>query len=356
MALTCMSDRVLLRAPMPKKKNASVPNPVTSKEIARRSGFSQSLVSRILNGDPAARASETTRKSILSAAIDLGYKPNLAARAMRTGKFGSVALILSRMRSHSLLPDLLLGGLHDALAAEGLHLTVAQLADENLRDASYVPRILNELFVDGLLINYNDSIPPRMIELISKFHVPSVWLNSIQPQDAIYPDDEQGAQRLTEHLIREGHKRICYVNFFGLSHYSSSARKSGYLRALEESRLRPDVRVVEEREAMLVMRQILDRVRRPTAIVTYSPNELHYVLDACRRLNIGVPSDLAVATFDERPFRYLREEYFTAIIPEQEVGARAVEMLLDKVKGTRSRNSVAVPYTVFTPGTTTAFS
>ena len=88
---------------------------VTIKEIARHTGLSIPTVGNVL-GRSASRYSESTRKRILQAAQDLGYKPNSSARAMRQGRFGCAALVLSRSKqqTHSHIPPGLLDGLDDA--------------------------------------------------------------------------------------------------------------------------------------------------------------------------------------------------------------------------------------------------
>src|SRR2546421_5430565 len=104
---------------------------VTIKEIARRTGMSIPTVGNIL-GRSADRYSAKTQQRIRQAAQELGYKPNSSARAMRQGRFGCAALVLSRSKqqTHSHIPAGLLDGLDDALARHDMHLTVARLTDE----------------------------------------------------------------------------------------------------------------------------------------------------------------------------------------------------------------------------------
>src|SRR3712207_9310986 len=58
---------------------------VTSVDVARAAGVSQSTVSLVLSGKSAGRISARTEEAVRRAAVELGYRPNLAARALRTG-------------------------------------------------------------------------------------------------------------------------------------------------------------------------------------------------------------------------------------------------------------------------------
>ena len=92
---------------------------VTIKEIARLTGLSVPTVGNVL-GRSADRYSAETRRRVMEAARELGYRPNSSARAMRQGRTGCAALVLSRSRqqTHSYSPAGLLDGLDDELALE----------------------------------------------------------------------------------------------------------------------------------------------------------------------------------------------------------------------------------------------
>ena len=101
-------------------------------------------------GGGSIRVSEKTAEKIRAAARELGYRPNAAARATATGRFGAVTLVLSTTGNRSTLPGELLGGIHDALDRAGKHLITATLDDdERLTDPHSMPRLLTEACSDG---------------------------------------------------------------------------------------------------------------------------------------------------------------------------------------------------------------
>src|SRR4051812_13039083 len=226
---------------------------ITIKEIARRTGLSIPTVGNVL-GRSANRYSAKTRERILQVAHELGYKPNASARAMRQGRFGCAALVLSRSKqqTHSHIPTGLLDGLDDALAQHDMHLTVARLTDEELSSDDFLPKVLRESMADGMIVNYTHEIPQAMLELIHAHHAPAVWLNAKLAEDCVYPDDLGAAHAATKRLIELGHRRIAFVHFVAPNvfpepfeharpkfHYSVADREAGYVSALREAGLKP---------------------------------------------------------------------------------------------------------------------
>ena len=161
------------------------------KQIAAQAGFSFQAVSQALNGTGALKGA--TRSHILEVARRMGYRPNGFARAIRTGRFGNVGLLLSTVKLFSYLDDEFLDGVHDALSERNYHLTVSKLPDAELTSGERVPKLLREMAVDGLLVNYTHSIPRDMIRLLKAHGVPSIWVNSKQNADCVYPDDAAAA-------------------------------------------------------------------------------------------------------------------------------------------------------------------
>jgi DNA-binding LacI/PurR family transcriptional regulator len=89
------------------------------------------------------------------------------------------------------------------------------LPDESLTDEAYVPRILREWSVDGLLINYIAGIPDKMIELIQRYQIPSSGSMPNWKAIAFIPDDFEAAQRACKYLQGMGHRRIRLCRLHG---------------------------------------------------------------------------------------------------------------------------------------------
>lgn len=304
---------------------------VTIKEIAAAAGVSWQTVSFVVRGK--GRISEATRRKVQDAAERLGYRPNGAARAYRTGRFGCAALVLGHSDERSDLPLGLLHGIQDALARNDLHLTVARLPDAELTRSGFVPKVLRENFADGMLINYTHDIPDAMLALIEGSRAPAIWLNTNLPHDCVHPDDEAAAHRLTGHLLALGHRRIAYVKTDASPHYSTVERRSGYERAMAEAGLPllSTDRSVPASEQTALFDAILSSPDRPTALIV-RPEDIATVAYLAARRNVRIPQDLSLACIAGAAQRFAGMEVTAVIVPSDDEGAAAVAMLLAKIE------------------------
>jgi LacI family transcriptional regulator len=324
---------------------------VTIKQIAERTGLSIPTVGNVL-GRASSRYSEGTRKKVLAAVAEMGYRPNSSARAVRRGKNGCAALVLSRsnLRILSHLPVGFLDGLDEELARHNMHLSVSRLSDEELSNDDFVPKVLREYLADGMIVNYTHEIPSRMLELIRAHHTPAVWVNAKLPHDAVHPDDLGAAESATRKLIARDHRRIAFIHLIATGifegaefdqirprlHYSAADRIGGYSRAMKEAGLQPQVvwndRFTEERDSVMACTQILVERQPPTAVIAYSEFETPAILVAAAQLNLSIPRDLTVLQFAPDD-QWIAGTLVPAIkVPTGEVGRRAVRMLLRKIE------------------------
>ncbi len=327
--------------------------------IARELGVSQRAVSFALNRKPG--VSPETRRKILEAAQRMGYQPNAAARATRTRRFRQVALLNSVDKNVSYRPAPLLDAVHDALAERDLNTVYVKLPDEKLVSEGYTPRILRELMVDGLLVNYRHHIPPRMVELIEANHLPAVWLGAIREQDCVYPDDRDGARRLTEHLLGLGHRRIAFVDLRNgpvltpETRPAAVERRAGYEMAMKRAGLAPalicgarPLRVWPQRVA-----EAMGSADRPTALICIDYAHAEQVFPVLERgLGLSTPGDVSVATFCFAPYRIGLTPVATMVTPHDACGRLAVEMLLKKIEDPARGCDPVRPGHTFTPGET----
>jgi LacI family transcriptional regulator len=323
---------------------------VTIKEIAKKTGLSIPTVGNVL-GRSASRYSEATRIKVREAAKQMGYRPNSSARAMRQGKIGCAALVLSRTKqqTHSHIPFGLLDGIDDELNLHDMHLTVTRLTDEELSQHDFVPKVLREYMADGMIVNYTHGIPPQMLDLIHAHHTPAVWLNAKLREDCVYPDDLRASMSATQRLIEIGHRRIAFVHLIPPSffsgtfaeswpgmHYSAHDRDAGYCEALRNDGLAPrhvgHERFIDEgREQTEALRALLSGPDRPTAVLVYSDHDVSLLMCIAAELGLSVPKDLSVLTFfPVEP--WIGGKHVSSVrVPTAEMGRRAVRMLLKKI-------------------------
>ena len=322
----------------------------TLKDVAERSELSVQTVSRILNGH-GAQYQEATRERVQQIADTLGYRANSSAKAMRSGRFGNIALLLSEYFPLSLLPVLLREGIQDILKENDLNLILARFADEDLTSRERTPRILRELMADGLLINYNTDLPQPMKELVTQYKIPAVWINSRHAADCVYPDDFDAGRRAAERLLALGHRRIAFVYSTETRHYSFTDRLSGYGRAMQEAGLTPRQMLVpidlSSKETILRATAFMDGEDKQTGFVIYTDDPVVMLLTGALLRSRSIPEETAFIAFHDVALSRQGLPVDTMLLPEREVGCAATRMLLEKIAQPDSlREPLALPLTL----------
>ncbi len=281
----------------------------TLKQVAESSGVSIRTASLVLNGDYRAnRITEARAKLVQKAARHLAYRPNSAARAMLTGSFGSVALVLSTDAETSYMPQQLLAGIQTELALGGLNLIVTSVPDDKLTDQGPDPRIVSEKMTDGVILNYQFKIPPGLARLVEHRHLPAVWTNVKRPTDAAHLDDLAMGIKATQHLLQLGHRRIAYADLhiaddkLPHAHYSNLDRQLGYEKAMLQVGLtpvviRPHTLTQAADQPLALAKATLQSNPRPTAVLGYAGESVGTFAVAAAGLGLSVPLDLSLMTF-----------------------------------------------------------
>jgi len=336
---------------------------ITLKTIAEAMGVSEMTVSRAMRG--AGRMGLETRQRIIMKAKELGYRPQFHAKLLRSGeRKGSVGLVQAIGHELNFLSHNCMRGIHEELLQHDLPLVSGVIPDELLVSPDGFPTILREWIADGLLINYLAYCPPEFIEILERFRVPTIWMNVKREFDCVHPDDFGGAQAATNALLSLGHRKIAFAIFNDSKHYSLEERSSGYLRAMRDASLPPEILRLGElgshplcawrkKEAFAAW-GASRRGKMPTAVVAcYDDGEI--IIEAARDLGLEVPEDLSVVSFAA-----VDKESSTTMcsymqIPFYDLGRMAVRTLLEKMDRPEvSIKSRAVPYPPLVPGTVAA--
>ena len=326
--------------------------PATIADVARKVGKSYQLVSAVLNGGKSSSAaSEQTRERILSVAHQLNYRPNTAAKAVVTGKFNAIGLMLSVASWRSTLPTDMLTGIHQSLARHDFHLIVNGFPDETLVDDSKLPSIFSRMMVDGLLVKYDCYQPSEMVEKLSGLRLPLVWINSKHARDCVNPDDVRAGREATEHLLRLGHRKILFVSCVVRGpedHHSIDDRMAGYRQAMQSSgcRVVQCVENIPAEDRCEWLARLLGK-HRPSAVVACNSSDALPLYVAAERMGLRVPRQLSIITFGADVSVFSGLPLTGYAWPEGQVGERAVEMLIQKIHKPRVKcEPVFVPFTL----------
>ncbi|MGI9389325.1 MAG: LacI family DNA-binding transcriptional regulator [Boseongicola sp.] len=274
---------------------------VTSLDVARRAGVSQSAVSRVFT--PGASASAATAAKVKKAANELGYRPNPLARAMITGKSRIIGLLVAYLDNQ--FYPLALERLSASLQARGYHILVFMAKDS--RDG--IDEIIRELLdyrVDGIIAASVD-MTSDLAERCAQAGIPVVLFNRGQDGSGlstVTSANVDGGRRVADFLARGGHSRIAHIAGWGESS-TGRDRQRGLVEGLSAHGLAP-IEIIDgmyDRDvAAKATRKLMARSEPPDAIFVGNDHMALAVMDTLRHeLGLKVPDDVSVVGYDDVP-------------------------------------------------------
>lgn len=279
-----------------------------------------------------------------TAAIELDYRPNFAARALKSQKTHVVALVVPDV-TNAIFAELL-RGVEDAAA--GLGYTVLLARTEAGPDrAAIVPRLVGEGRVDGVVVQIGDDMPPEDLSILLSGRVPAVLVNSTRRGHvgSVALDDAEAVRVATDHLIGLGHRRIALMN--GLSTVDTAQRRhAGFLAAMNAAGLTIDPGFVTElgyqpdqgREAL---RRLMAAAVTPTAIVVANPNAALGVLAEAHARGIRVPDEVSIVAIHDLWVADSTWPPLTTVrMPLYELGTHAMEAIAERIATGEVRDRV----------------
>jgi LacI family transcriptional regulator len=305
---------------------------VTIYEIAERAGVSSSTVARILRGDvkESHRRSVETAQRIRRLASEMGYRPNLRARAFSRGRTHGIGLlytddawIFEGMNTE------VVNSLVRALQRAGYHLVFAPID----RSGSWEEIVLGGQIDGGVVFQ---TLPAEVNAALRKKQLPLVLLgdNSDPSVSQVVVDDFAGAYAATKHLIGLGHKEILlFVHKSVKPHCSVEERLAGYRAAMNEAGLEPNecVQAPEEDAIDLLIRGD----RRPTAVLCYSNLEATLIVHAMWQYGVSIPGQVSVVGFNDIfATRFMTPPLTTVGFDAAKIGELGAQLVLQEIDWT----------------------
>jgi LacI family transcriptional regulator len=307
---------------------------ITMQDVAREAGLSLPTVSRVLSGSDYPIQAETRRR-VLDAATRLGYRPNLAARGLRTRRTNSIGIVVDDIMSAFVPP--IVRGIQDRLDEadfSGLLVNVDWNPD---REYAAIDGLLSRS-VDGILfVEYSHHMREDLLRQSGKPFGFVHRLFGAPVANSMVPDDAYGAALAVEHLLALGHRRIALISGPAGWH-NARERVNGYMNSLQRNQIVYDPDLVEYGDwevesGYTAAVSLLKQPAPPSAI--FAANDLMALgaIYAARDKGIEVPTGLAVVGYDNRDFaRILRPSLTTVTMPVYEMGRRAAAALLRQIE------------------------
>lgn len=306
----------------------------TLRDVADRAEVSPQTVSNYLSGRHATRSGP--RERIELAIRELDYRPNAAARALRSRRADTVALVLedpNALGLHEYFHMEFLNGATAAAHAAGNNLMVTLTRpDETLERAL---RIAREGRADGLALSLGDaSAAAAEMRELAAIGLPVVLLQqsaSVPGVSSITAQDEVGAAAAVAHLVGHGHRRVAWL--CGRELWPGPERRFAGVRDAAQAAgidlvewVCEDYTVRSAREA--VVAELADAVA-PTAVIAANDMIALGVVQQLQEQGLAVPDDVSVVGFNDFDFSsWVRPSLTTVRIPAAAMGRRAVEVLL----------------------------
>jgi LacI family transcriptional regulator, fructose operon transcriptional repressor len=298
------------------------------RDVAARAGVSVASVSRVLAGHPG--VGKDIRRRVLGAVKALDYRPDLAARRLRSRRTDTIGLVVADIRNPFFTE--VSRAVEDVAYARRMRLILCNTDEDPEREASCL-ELMRDENVSGVILAASQ-------RLLSGFRAdsypfPLVLVDRCEHDtvaDAVVIDNFEAARVLTTHVLDHGHRRILFLH--GASSATGRQRREGYAAAMAARGLAPEavgVDPVADRSRE-VARLLLARPSLPDAVLASSGLILLGLTQALRDANRRVPDEVAIAGFDDLPWTRLVDPGLTVIAqPTYDIGRTAAELLLQRI-------------------------
>ena len=309
---------------------------VTIRDVARAAGVSTATAARALGGY--GHASPAARRKVSESARQLGYRPNVVARALVSRATTTVGLVVGDIENPFFAAAA--RGLADVMDAHGYTVLLAN-ADEDAGRERRAVDALRARQVDGMVVVPAPGASPEHLAELVTAGVPLVLLDRAVvgvAADSVLARNVAGARAAVAHLAGLGHRRIGVVSD-SPEITSSAERIQGYRQALRAAGLAPGPGLIsiggptrDDGEAAAL--RLLDRADRPTAVFTANNFMTVGALRAARSLGLRIPEDVALVGFDDLDWTTLVQPPVTVVRqPVADLGRVAGERLLRRLEG-----------------------
>lgn len=304
---------------------------ITLLDVATRAGVDRSVVSRVLSDDPRLNIREETRERVLDAVRALDYRPNAAARSLRTRRADTYGL---------LIPDFgnpvyasIIQGAETAAIARDCVLMTGSVGAGGAEQAAHHLDVIGRGRVDGLLLA-GDHTDRAQLDELDRRGIPWLLVNRrlAGARRWVVLDDEEAAGLAVRHLIGLGHERIAHVA--GPRDADTARRRMrGWRAAMRAAGLPTPARAVVVSDytpegGARATRELLARAERPTAVLVANVAAAIGTLSAAAEAGVRVPQELSVVAVHDLPLAaVLRPALTTVRTPLERLGARAIELL-----------------------------
>ena len=301
---------------------------VSLKDISAACGVSVATVSKALNGHK--DVGQETRERIRKVAMELGYMPNAAAKALKTNRSYNLGILFVDESQSGLTHDYyaaLLDSFKKEAELQGYDLTFINSNSQRQNRMSYLAHSRYRGF-DGVCIACVNFYDPEIMELV-RSDIPIVTIDHVfNNRMVIQSDNVQGMTDLLNYIIGKGHRRIAFIH--GTDSAVTQNRLSAFYKTCYENGITeiPEEYVQEApyrdmNKTAKLTEYLLDLPVRPTCILY--PDDLACVggLNTLMDMGLRIPEDVSIAGYDGIPLAHLLRPKLTTVLQDGQAAGRA---------------------------------
>ncbi|NGN62744.1 LacI family transcriptional regulator [Streptomyces sp. A7024] len=312
----------------------------TIKDVAKLAGVSMKTVSNVLNGYP--HLTPETRGKVERALAELNYRPNIAARNLRSGRTGLIALAVPTTMN--------------PYFAEIAHLIVREAQDRgltvlidctegDLEREKHVAEGFRSQLLDGMILQPWSLSATYLRNRADRTPLVLLGERKVQSADSVAIDSKAAVAAAIEHLVGLGRRRIGAIGPPLTKRTGAPPeprrRHAGYLAALTAAGIEPDPALVAHHQpnaphdvTEAVVDHLLAQPDPPDAIFCFNDRTALATLRELRTRGVRVPDDIAVIGVDDVEGARLSTPSLSSIAPDKQGIARtAVNMLTERIEG-----------------------
>ena len=320
----------------------------TLQKVAEKAGVSTATVSKVLSNTP--YFSEETRVKVMHAVEEVGYVPNLAARALSRGKTNIIAvvfpIVFDTIFSDPLVQHIL-EGVESECTDNGYNvlLSTPHIAGDAL-DPHYQQLVMSG-YLDGIVAL--DNVPDApILELVRKREIPAVAIGYNDHPNWVRSDDFSGGHQIMSHVLSLGHQRIGIIATPLEANHSIQYRLEGIQAASETHGMNYNELPVANGNfsidsGYLAAQELLTSYPDITAIVSINDRMALGAARYAHQNGFQIPQDLTIVGYDDISMARLFSPPLTTINQQASQLGRIATQMLFKLLKSKKASTVTVP-------------
>ncbi|MFJ8066622.1 LacI family DNA-binding transcriptional regulator [Psychrobacillus sp. NPDC096426] len=309
---------------------------VSSKDVAKHAGVSQTTVSRVLNSPEFVK--KPTFDKVMKAINDLNYVPNGHARSLVQNKTGTIALLSGPLHNPFFVDTT--SAIVNYATEMGYRVNVQFVNDEKLNEA-YATAIEHK--VDGVILSCILLDDP-IFDKLSRMDIPFITYNRKHKKNEYFVEinNYEAGYLSAKHMIEQGHTAIAWVGGT-LSVSTFNNRYLGFLQAMKDYKLPLPKQYIfntdtSKQDISHAFHELMQLEHRPTAICAGADSLALYLIDIAIQEDFTIPEDISIIGIDNVDLSRHGLVQLTTVgsISEQNLGYLAIYKLIEMIENKKN--------------------